>query len=73
MIRVKHSIATVLVAIVFLIAGCSQGKKKANASEHDKSEITAVAILLSASGDQRVDDPGLDAGAAVPDGLRGAE
>ena len=41
--------------------------------ELDKSEITAVAILLSASGDQRVDDPGLDAGAAVPDGLRGAE
>ena len=40
MIRVKHSIATVLVAIVFLIAGCSQGKKKANASEHDKSEMS---------------------------------
>ena len=41
--------------------------------ELDKSEITAVAILLSAAGDQRVDDPGLDAGAAVPDGLCGAE
>ena len=41
--------------------------------ELDNSKITAVAILLSAAGDQRVDDPGLDAGAAVPDGLRGAE
>ncbi|MEQ8879767.1 MAG: hypothetical protein RLQ12_09060 [Cyclobacteriaceae bacterium] len=40
MISIKYSIATVLLAIVFIIAGCSQGKKKENASEHDKSEMS---------------------------------
>ncbi|MEQ9220267.1 MAG: hypothetical protein RLO17_19600 [Cyclobacteriaceae bacterium] len=40
MIRVKYTIAAVLLAMVFLIAGCSQGKKQENASEHDKSEMS---------------------------------
>ncbi|MEQ9289574.1 MAG: hypothetical protein RIG77_21785 [Cyclobacteriaceae bacterium] len=40
MIKAKYSISTVLLVIVFLISGCSQGKKNENANEQVESEMS---------------------------------